>query len=151
VRAFLSVPRDRAVDETRIRLQELSGPRPRLFSTPGRKPSTNTSACEASFQRRRCLLRTQIDGDGALAAIEAGVGGGLFTDGGRKGADGIAFARLDLDDVRAQVGEGHGRVRPRMWRVRSTTRRPARAPPRAAALIARGPSRSPVRRPRRRR
>src|SRR6185503_19318727 len=30
-----------------------------------------------------------------------------------EGADGIAFPRLDLHDVRAEVGEGHGRVGPR--------------------------------------
>src|SRR6185369_4328999 len=61
----------------------------------------------------RAFFGAQIDGDGALPAIEAGVGGRLFTDGGREGADGIAFPRLDLHDVRAEVGEGHGRVGPR--------------------------------------
>ena len=84
VRPVLPVPGDRAIHETRMRLEELAGTEP--------APRQHARA-EALYEdvrqpgqlahHGRALFRAQVDGDGALAAIEAGVRRGLVAAGGK--------------------------------------------------------------------
>ena len=80
--------------------------------TPGRKPWRNTSApCEQAPQDGAAVRLLQVERDGAFAEVGGQRVGALVAVDGAELARPVADAGgLDLDDVRAVLGEQHGAV-----------------------------------------
>ena len=87
---------------------------PRRSGTPGRKLCTSTSATSHESQQHCETLRAlQIEHDALLAAIDAEERAILRLQRRRILAQVVAIGRLDLDDVRALVGQQRAAVRAR--------------------------------------
>ena len=85
---------------------------------PGISLSTRTSAVASSLREDgAAVVGVDVEGDALLVAVEVDEEAGLFGVGdvageGAEAARVVARRRLDLDDLRAEVGEQLRAVRP---------------------------------------
>ena len=114
VRAVLAVAADRAEDDARVRAAErLEADAEPVHDAGPERLDDRVGAGGEAEERGGALRAAEVEGDGALVPLHGVERAGLLARDRREPAQPVAaVARLDLHDVRAEVGEDHRREGP---------------------------------------
>ena len=114
VRPFPAECRVLAVDERRVAGGERVIVQPQPFGDAGTiVDDDDVRASRQLLGDHTALLAAEVEGDAALAAINAQEAAALVRSDRGRVAPGIALGPFDFDDVCPHIGEHHGGVRPR--------------------------------------